>query len=271
MTERTILLLGVGMVALAVYDSVRGHARVIGTTRDPMRLFDFVNTGIEPVVMPWPSREVIEPLANGADVLVSFPPDGATDKLLAPACAGARTVVYISSTGVYGSRHGAIDDHTPVANDEEAAAPRLAAEREWQMVGATILRAPAIYGPTSGLHIRLREGNFAIPGDGTGVVSRIHVDDLAHIISAVFHQQRRGETFVVGDLCPATHQEVVGWLCEELQMPMPPRTPLEEVSAQLKSSRSVDPHRALKELGVTLKYPTYKEGFKALIGQFQSQ
>lgn len=259
------MLLGVGMVGRAVYDAVRGEAHVVGITRQPERLFEFVNAGIDPIVMPWPSAEVIAPIAEGADVLVSFPPDGTTDAILAPGCVDARSVVYISSTGVYGSHRGRVDDSTPVAAHDQQTLSRLQAEEIWREIGATVLRPPAIYGPTSGLHIRLRKGDFKIPGDGSNMVSRIHVDDLATIILQAFAKKKARDTFVVGDLKPASHQEIAKWLCEKMDIPMPPNVPLEDAGRHQRASREVDASRALSEFEVTLKYPTYKEGFAALL------
>jgi nucleoside-diphosphate-sugar epimerase len=263
--DRKVVLLGVGMVGRAVYDALRGQAHVVGVTRQPERLFEFVNAGIDPVVMPWPSEEIIAQVAEGADVLVSFPPDGSSDAILAPGCKGARSLVYISSTGVYGSHKGKVDDQTPVASSDPQNLERLKAEQTWRDVGATVLRAPAIYGPTSGLHIRLRKGDFKVPGDGKGMVSRIHVDDLAALINGAFARGQKANTFVVGDAKPTTYGEIVEWLCKKMDLPLPPYAPLEEVSPHLRASREVDPSRALRELKVTLKYPTYVDGFSALL------
>jgi nucleoside-diphosphate-sugar epimerase len=260
-----IVLIGVGMVARAVYDAVRGDAEVVGVTRNPNRLFEFVNAGLNPIVMPTPSAEVIASVVGGTHVLVSFPPDGTTDAILAPGCTNAKSIVYISSTGVYGAHRGRVDDETPVASHEPQTLERLRAEQIWRDVGATVLRPPAIYGPTSGLHIRLRKGDYTIPGDGSGIVSRIHVDDLASLIIPAFNDKQQRDTYVVGDLRPASHKEIVEWLCQQMDLPLPPHAPLEEVSPQLRASREVDGSRALRELGVTLKYPTYKEGFAALL------
>jgi nucleoside-diphosphate-sugar epimerase len=265
--KRRIVLLGVGMVGRAVYDAVRGEAQVVGVTRQPERLFEFVNAGIDPIVMPWPSAEVMAPIVDGSDVLVSFPPDGTTDAVLAPACVGAKSVVYISSTGVYGAHRGRVDDSTPVDAHDPQTLSRLQAEEIWRGVGATVLRPPAIYGPTSGLHIRLRKGDFKIPGDGSNMVSRIHVEDLATIILRAFEKPKPRETFVVGDLKPASHKELAEWLCEKMQIPVPPNTPLEQAGPHMRASREVDPTRALSEFDVTLKYPTYQEGFTALLEQ----
>jgi nucleoside-diphosphate-sugar epimerase len=265
--KQNIVLLGVGMVGRAVYDAVRGDAHVVGVTRQPDRLFEFVHAGIDPIVMPWPSAEVIAPVVEGADVLVSFPPDGSTDAVLASACKNARSIVYISSTGVYGAHTGKVDDSTRVAAHDPQTLTRLQAEEIWREVGATVLRAPAIYGPTSGLHIRLRKGDYKIPGDGSGMVSRVHVEDLAQFILHAFDKRRQRETYVVGDLQPASHKEIVEWLCEKMDVPVPPYAPLDGVSPHMRASREVDSTRAREELGVSLKYPTYKEGFTALLDQ----
>ncbi len=264
MKDRNLVLLGVGTAGWAVATLLKDKAQIVGTTRQPGKLFAFVENGIDPIVMPWPSAEVIEPLTPGAEVLVSFPPDGTTDAILAPGCRSARSIIYISSTGVYGKTSGRIDDASEPIVDETSKL-RLEAEDIWRSIGATVLRAPAIYGPETGLHVRLREGKFAIPGDGSGLVSRIHVEDLARIADAVFQQGIRNETFVVGDLQPASHKEVVEWLCAKYNFPMPPYAPLGEVTAHLRSSRSVDSSRVLKTLGLELKYPTYKEGFAAFL------
>ena len=70
----------------------------------------------------------------------------------------------------------------------------------------------------------------------------------------------RGETFVVGDLDPGTQAETVRWLAEAYGAPMPPSVPLESVHETLRGDRRVDPSRALRVLGVSLAYPSYKDG-----------
>lgn len=263
--SKQIVLLGVGNVGRAVFEVVRGTAHVVGVTRQPERLFEFVNAGIDPIVMPWPSAEVIAQVVEGADVLVSFPPDGETDAMLAAGCKGARSIVYISSTGVYGSHRGKVDDNTAVASAEPQTLERLRAEQIWRDVGATVLRAPALYGPTTGLHIRLRKGDYKIPGDGTNMVSRIHVRDLASLVLAAFASESSQKTYVVGDLKPASHNEIVHWLCEKMKIDLPPSGSIDEMPPHLRVSREVDASRALSELQVTLEYPTYVEGFSAML------
>ncbi len=128
-------------------------------------------------------RRAADALAAHVDestwVVVTFPPDGVTDRAVARGVVRAAAVVYVSSTGVYGDVRGDVDDETPVRGTSARATARLGAEATWRDVGAVVVRAPGIYGPERGVHVRLARGTFRIPGDGTSFVSRIHVDDLA--------------------------------------------------------------------------------------------
>lgn len=264
---KPLLLLGVGKVAQAINTRVKGTRQVRGTTRDPNRIFEFDQAGMEPIIMPWPSADIISPLAVDAQVVVSFAPDGKTDAVLAPACAGANKIVYISSTGVYDLQAGTIDDTTAAAPASDDNRLRLEAEQIWRDAGAIVLRCPAIYSPDSGLHLRLRSGAHKIPGDGTNFMSRIHVQDLVTIILAALDSDVANETFVVGDLAPAPHLEVVNWLCEQLDLPRPEHIPIEEAPATMRGNRRVNPERALGTFNVKLAFPTYREGFLDCLDQ----
>ena len=192
-------------------------------------------------------------------VVVAFPPDGETDARIAPALAGAQAVTYISSTGVYGERAGRVDDSTPVADPPSARAARiLDAEQCYRAIGGTVLRCPGIYGEQRGLHMRVLRGEHRIPSDGSRTLSPIHVEDLASFALAA--RARRGETFVVGDLAPVPHIEVVRFVCERHGVPLPPMIPWEQAHETLRADRSVDSRRAREVLGVTLRYPSYREG-----------
>lgn len=200
-----------------------------------------------------------------AHVIVTFPPDGVVDQRAAKACsdAGVGRITVVSSTGVYGSQSGVIDDRTPVtARPSPAATLRLAAEDVWRSLGAVVLRAPAIYGKDRGLHLRVIRGEHKIPGDGSGFISRLHVDDLAALLLAG-PRAKPGDTFVVGDAEPAPHRQVIDWICAHYSAPRPPEVPLDSVHESLRGDRRVDGSRALRELGVVLRYPSYRDGMQS--------
>lgn len=194
--------------------------------------------------------------------LVTFPPAGPMDAALAPSLARARAVSYLSTTGVYEDLEGVVDDATPLpAQPSPKYAAVLAAEAQYRAVGAAVLRSPGIYGAERGIHRRLARGEFKLSGDGSRYGSRIHVEDLAALLLA--SAAAPGETFVVGDLEPCRQREMVSWLCQQLGLPFPASAPLSEVHETLRRNRRVDSSRALRLLGVSLRYPSYREGLSA--------
>lgn len=271
-----LLLLGVGNCAQAVAAAAiirrlrtdEGYDTIYGTTRSPEK-FDFLRlSSIEPILLCQPlnkhSLEKIGELSEGAHVLVSFPPDPNDEEQIAHACRKANKIVYISSTGVYGSATGDIDESTPVDKDDSNALARLQAERIWQSENAIVLRAPGLYNSQYGLHLSLLHGTYRMPGDGNRFSSRIHLDDFATIILQAFSHARANSVYVVGDKKPTTQREVVTWLCERLNLPMPPSVPLDQVHHTLQANRKINSTKVLNELNVELKYPTYVEGFDFL-------
>ncbi len=170
-----------------------------------------------------------------------------------------RRIIYISSTGVYGSQTE-VDAATPPSPNDEKGRARLA-EEEWlahpsARRSCLILRSAAIYGPGRGVHVRLREGK--LPRGAGGVVSRIHVDDLISILEAAIASGLEG-AWPVADECPAASEEVVVWCANRLGIALPEDSPQHFPV----SGRRVDGKKIRDLLGVTLKYPSYRTGIPA--------
>jgi nucleoside-diphosphate-sugar epimerase len=254
-----ILILGCGYAGRALARLARSRGLCVrATVRSEERAAALRADGFDVLQSPALGAEIATQLDGHTHVAVCFQPDQATDARVAPALSAARAITYVSSTGVYGDRRGTIDDATPVPAPNARAAPILAAEARYREVGATVLRCPGIYGPDRGLHTRVIRGQHRIPGDGSRASSRIHVDDLAALILAA--SAVRGETFVVGDLAPGPQIEVIRFVCEAYGVALPESVPIEQVHASLQADRRVDPSRALTVLGVSLQYPSYRDG-----------
>lgn len=256
-----VLVLGAGYAGSAVARLARARGqRVLTTVRSEERARGLRAAGFDVFVAETLQPEHLKALVSRTThVVVAFPPDGETDARIAPCCVDVAAITYVSSTGVYGDVRGLIDDATPLpALANERGARLLAAEEAWRASGATVLRCPAIYGPDRGLHVRIVSGAHRIPGDGTTFTSRIHVEDLARLVLATVGIRR--ETFVVGDLAPATQNEIADWVCEEYGVPRPPYVPIESVHETLRADRRIDGSRALATLGITLAYPSYVDG-----------
>jgi nucleoside-diphosphate-sugar epimerase len=232
--------------------------------------------GLEPVRWDAAAPDAAERLARevpeGSTVLYSVPtlrtPGGLDEPAprLLPALAGkARRVVYLSTTGVYGpARH--VDEHTPVNPRTERQRLRVTAEEAafegpWE---ALVLRPAAIYGPGRGAHVAMREGRYKLAGDGSGFISRIHVDDLAAIVSAALASDLTG-AYPVADEGPCSQREMAEFVAGLTGLPMPPSVPREQADETRQGDRRVDGRAIRRLLGVGLRYPSYREGVPAAI------
>ncbi|HEY5925117.1 MAG TPA: NAD-dependent epimerase/dehydratase family protein, partial [Kofleriaceae bacterium] len=181
-------------------------------------------------------------------------------RLLAVAHSAAR-IVYVSSTGVYGPARGAwVDESTPIAPHTRAGRARAAAEA--QLGGHAIaLRVAGIHGPGRGLVERIRGGTYRIVGDGSAHVSRIHVVDLVEAIVRAGTSKLAGPVNVADD-DPAPIGEVADAVAAHLGLAPPPRVPADavdpEVAGMLTADRRIANRRMKEELGVELRYPSWR-------------
>jgi nucleoside-diphosphate-sugar epimerase len=208
-----------------------------------------------------------EELPKNATVIHSIPPlpepEKSAVRKLIRAIAPQR-IVYISSTGVYGSA-GEVDEETPEAPVDEKGRARVDEEHWIEALSnpwsSLILRSAAIYGPRRGIHVRLREGRLKdgdLPRGAGGIVSRIHVDDLVAILEAAIDSQLYG-SWPVADECPASSEEVTLWCAREMRLKAPEFSP-----ARIHGrGRRVNGSKIRELLGIALKYPTYRTGIAA--------
>jgi nucleoside-diphosphate-sugar epimerase len=173
-------------------------------------------------------------------------------------------VVYVSSTGVYGAEIHVNADTSADPNDDRG---RLRLEEErWIASGPwthLILRAAAIYGPGRGVHTAILRG-VSPRSSASGIVSRIHVEDLAAIVEAGMFSDIQG-AWPVADDVPCSSAEITRWCAKLLQ--------LKDVAAQMSSpgrqtsGRNVDGAKIREMLGVRLKYPSWQTGIAASLAE----
>jgi len=252
-----ILFLGVGTIATAVRRALPGLPAA-GTTRGtPDQRF----ASIEPIAAA--DEASIRAAAKGAHVVVSYPPDSAVDRAWSALALEAARVVYLSSTAVYPDTVGVVTETTPANAGTERAARRLDAEQLWQNVGASIVRLPAFYGTSTGLHVSLARGSFRMPGAGDNVVSRVHEDDAARFVCAALNAPPRS-LLLAGDDEPARVADVVSFVCTLFDLPMPPSSHGDQVPLSLRASRSVDNRTTKATHAIELAFPTYRDGYRAI-------
>ena len=262
--RESLVLLGCGytLTRLGCAEALRGRL-VLAVTRDPQRRERLGRAGVQVL-----SLEQALASSRGAHVVVSFPPDAGLDASVTGTLERhtPSRLVYLSSTGVYGSTRGSVDEDTPVEASAPLARARLEAEERYRPLGAMVLRSAGIYGPGRGAHERLRAGTLRIAASGGGRISRICVDDLGEAIRVVLERGAPGAVYCVADDRPATQEETTAWLCERLDLPPPPRVPLESLHESLRGDRAISNAR-LKALGWRPRYPDFTAGFAALLAE----
>lgn len=224
-------------------------------------------------------------LAEVTHLLVSIPPDATGCPVFdchggdIAAAGGLRWIGYLSSTNVYGDRGGGwVDETTPPAPSGDRGRRRVAAEAAWLGLGARsgipvqIFRLAGIYGPGRSALDTLRAGTarrIVKPGQ---VFSRIHVADVAAALAASMAQPRAGAIYNVCDDEPSPPEAVIAYAAALLGIAPPP---LEDyataaLSPMAKSfyedNKRVANRRLKDELGIVLRYPSYREGLAALLG-----
>lgn len=276
MTKR-LFIFGLGYSGLEIARLARAEGwGVAGTVTGSEKAERLAAEGIETHLFDGTASFSASALDDASHVLCTIAPGTAGDPALrtdALQGRGARWLGYLSTTGVYGDHDGGwVDETTRPRPDQPRSIERLATERAWQAMDATIFRLPGIYGPGRSAIDRVRAGTARRIDKPGQVFSRIHVADIAAAVLAAMTRPSSGKIYNIVDDLPASNSEVIAYACELLGVPIPPTIPWDEVaptmSAMARSfyaeNRRVRNDRLKNELGVTLRYPTYREGLRAI-------
>lgn len=183
--------------------------------------------------------------------------------------------IYISSTGVYGQDDGSwVDEESTCEPVRDAGKQRLAAEKLLQAhpLGqrAIILRLAGIYGPGRIPLAKYLTAGDPIPAPEAGYLNLIHVEDAAGVVLSAEERAQPPRTYVVTDSHPCKRREYYKELAQLLNAPEPQFTePAADapVADRAITNKRVKNARMIKELGVTLRYPSYQEGLAAIVEQ----
>ena len=254
--------------------------KITGTTRDPAKLDIMRNAGVMPVL--WHSLDVKSALAKATAILISTSPGEAGDPVFLKFGADIAKIAkslnwfgYLSTSGVYGDFKGDwIDEDTPVNPTTQRGKIRLLAEQQWNSIEDLplhIFRLAGIYGPGRGPFAKVRAGTAQRINKPGQVFSRIHVDDITQTLSASILTPNPVGIYNLCDDDPAAPQDVIGYAAELLGLPLTPLVPFEKakLSPMARSfyaeNKRIRNERIKKDLGVSLKYPSYKQGLRNLL------
>ncbi len=264
--------------------------RVFALTSSPSRVPELRAAGAVPLLGNLDDPATLGRLGALADhVLHLAPPpaegegDPRTRALLRALARGGcvRTLVYASTTGVYGDAGGARFDETrAVAPASARGRRRVHAEAAVRWFGrafgvrTTILRIPGIYAadrPGGHPRERLARGTPVLAREDDVYTNHIHADDLARACIAALVRGRPQRVLHACDDSEMTMGDYFDLAADLCGLPRPPRITRAEAQKTLppmllsfmSESRRLDNRRLKRELRLVLKYPTVNEGLVA--------
>jgi nucleoside-diphosphate-sugar epimerase len=275
---KQLFIFGVGYAGRCIArQAMTAGWQVAGSATTDAKARELSSAGIAAEVI---RQAPIRALDSASHVLCTVPPTEAGDPVL-PACSECRPhwLGYLSTTGVYGDTAGAWVDETAVpAPGQPRSRWRLAAEQAWRQLGqrqgfaVDVFRLPAIYGPGRSALEQVKAGTARAVDKPGQVFSRIHVEDLARaVLAAMQRPSGSGTIYNITDDEPAPQPEVIAYAAKLLGREPPRVIPWSEAAPGMSEmarsfyaeNRRVRNDRMKSELGVTLRYPTYREGLKA--------
>lgn len=269
-----VLIAGCGYVGIALGELLLagGHA-VWGLRRDPGGL----PPGFHKLAADLANPGDLRGLPPGVDYVVYAASAGeATDAAYARAYVtglgnllaalqgrALRRFFFTSSTAVYAQADGSwVDESSETQPTHFAGVRTLQAEELLRAapLPSTVLRCAGIYGPgRTRLIEAVRRGSASLSDRFT---NRIHRDDIA---GAIVHLMDRGsaeDVLILADNEPAPQRDVTQFLAQRLGLPIATATSPE---APGRGGHKRCRNDRLSATGYRLRYPTYREGYAAML------
>lgn len=283
-----LLVVGCGDVGMRLLPLVRARFRVFAVTSQPDRCAELRAAGAIPVVADLDQPASLARLARLAGYVVHLAPpqpDGSKDRRtrnLAAILPERATVVYVSTTGVYGDCAGAMIDETrPVQAQNARAVRRVDAEqtlRAWARRAhgrLGIFRVPGIYAADRLPLERLQKRTPALSEADDVFTNHIHAEDLARILALALFRLQPGRVYNAVDDSDLKMGAYFDLVADAFALPRPPRLPRAELAQQvspmllsfMSESRRIGNARLKGELGVRLMYPTVAQAMPGAGGR----
>lgn len=184
-----------------------------------------------------------------------------------------RRVVFVSTTAVYHETHGGmVDESAPTAPERFNGRVMLDAEAAVLASGTAepvLARLGGIYGTgPNRLLARVRAGEEPVgPAYPDPFTNRIHVDDAAAVLAFLVGHPTPPRVLNVVDDEPARRSDVVRFLAGLLGVEVPTTGPSPSAGVPRDDKRVANAR--LRALGGALRYPTYREGYRAVLASLR--
>ncbi len=161
-----------------------------------------------------------------------------------------------------------------------------------ESVPAVAVRVASVYGPERDFLAALRENRLRLLNGGENWQSRIHVDDLVETLIAAMERAQPGSVYLAADDLPVMQRKFFEEICAATGTMLPLNLEVNAARAVGVFGRAMNSlsgqqqyqlsenviglltgnyyclnDQMKKELGVKLKYPTFREGYRAILGK----
>ena len=282
MTPIKIFCFGFGQVAKNFIKKLKDQGitfRLTTTSREESKTKEFENINYESFQFSEEGfdKNFISRFEEADHILLSIAPISGTDIVIKNLkdyfkSSKFKWITYLSATNVYGNHNGEwVDENSETKPTSPNGIERLKVEKEWMQLASKydlpfqIFRLSGIYSNQYNILKRLKSGEAKIINKKNHFFSRIHVEDIANVLSSSLNNFKKKEIYNISDNQPAPAEEVAMYGVKLLGIDKPQTIEINEIKSEMlknfyKDSKKVDNKKMKEFFNHKLKYPTYVEG-----------
>ena len=282
MSSKNIICFGFGQVAKNFIKNLKDQGinfKLTTTSREKSKTKKFENINYESFQFTKEGfdKNFIARFEEADHILLSIAPINGTDIVIKNLegyfkSSKFKWITYLSATSVYGNHNGEwVDENSETRPTSPNGVERLKVEKKWMQLASKfdlpfqIFRLSGIYSNQYNILKRLKSGEAKIINKKNHFFSRIHVEDVANVLSSSLDNFKKKEIYNISDNQPASAEEVTMYGVKLLGIEKPKTIEISEIESEMlknfyKDSKKVDNKKMKKFFNQRLKYPTYVEG-----------
>jgi nucleoside-diphosphate-sugar epimerase len=282
MSTKNIICFGFGQVAKTFIKKLKEQGttfKLTTTSREKSKTKEFENINYESYQLTKEGfdKNFISRFEEADHILLSIAPINGTDIVIKNLknyfkSSKFKWITYLSATSVYGNHNGKwVDENSETKPTSTNGVERLKVEKEWMQLASKfdlpfqIFRLSGIYSSQYNILRRLKSGEAKIINKKNHFFSRIHVEDIANVLSSSLNNFKKKEIYNISDNQPASAEEVAMYGVKLLGINKPKTLEINEIESEMlknfyKDSKKVDNKKMKEFFNHKLKYPTYVEG-----------
>ena len=277
-----IVCFGFGQVAKSFIKKLNNEGisfKLTATSREESKNKKFENINYESFQFTENSfdKNLISRLENADHILLSIAPINGSDIVIKNFQKHLKKkkikwITYLSATSVYGDHSGNwVDEKSETKPTSLNGIERLKVEKDWMELASKydlpfqIFRLSGIYSNRYNILTRLKRGEAKIINKKNHFFSRIHVEDIANILSNSLNYFKKKEIYNISDDKPASAEEVAMYGIKLLGIDKPKTIEINEIESKMlkgfyKDSKKVSNKKMKEFFNYKLKYPSYIDG-----------